>query len=94
MILFFSIGLLSARFKITAPVVSSFTRTTNFTKSNIPQVNVKQVYSEGMIVKHNTFGVGKIIKTVPAGSDILLEIQFERVGFKKLMAGFAKLKII
>ena len=47
-----------------------------------------------MKVKHKTFGVGIIQKTVPMGSDTLLEIKFESCGFKKLMAGFAKLDII
>lgn len=51
-------------------------------------------YSVGMTVEHNTFGVGKILKTVPMGSDTLLEIQFEGVGLKKLMEGFAKLKVL
>ncbi len=51
-------------------------------------------YTAGMTVEHNTFGVGKILKTVPMGSDTLLEIQFSGVGLKKLMAGFAKLKIL
>lgn len=51
-------------------------------------------YTAGMTVEHNTFGVGKILKTVPMGSDTLLEIQFEGVGLKKLMAGFAKLKVL
>lgn len=51
-------------------------------------------YDVGMIVEHNTFGIGKVLKTIPMGSDILLEIQFESVGLKKLMAGFAKLRII
>ncbi|MBR2042962.1 MAG: UvrD-helicase domain-containing protein [Clostridia bacterium] len=51
-------------------------------------------YSAGMTVEHNAFGIGKILKTVPMGSDTLLEIKFETVGLKKLMAGFAKLKIL
>ena len=51
-------------------------------------------YSAGMTVEHNTFGVGKILKTIPMGSDTLLEIQFNGVGLKKLMAGFAKLKVL
>ena len=56
--------------------------------------NKKALYKEGMTVEHNTFGIGKILKTVPMGSDTLLEIKFDNVGLKKIMAGFAKLKII
>ncbi len=51
-------------------------------------------YTAGMTVEHSTFGMGKILKTVPMGSDTLLEIQFDKAGLKKIMAGFAKLRII
>ncbi len=54
----------------------------------------KTDYKVGMSVKHNTFGVGMILSTTPMGNDTLLEIAFENVGTKKLMAGFAKLTII
>lgn len=61
---------------------------------NAPVKNKECKYTSGMTIEHNTFGIGRIIKTVPMGSDTLLEIQFEAVGLKKLMAGFAKLKIL
>ncbi len=51
-------------------------------------------YKVGMTVKHNTFGVGMILSTTPMGNDTLLEIAFDIVGTKKIMAGFAKLTII
>ncbi len=51
-------------------------------------------YVAGQTVMHNTFGKGMIIKATPMGSDTLLEIAFENVGTKKLMANFAKLKIL
>jgi len=51
-------------------------------------------YKVGMTVKHNTFGVGMILSTTPMGNDTLLEIAFDSVGTKKIMAGFAKLTII
>ncbi len=84
------------RFVIEPPVASSaFATKTSFSSAVKPTSSVlKSQYSAGMKVEHNTFGVGSILKTVPMGSDTLLEIQFERVGLKKLMAGFAKLKII
>ena len=47
-----------------------------------------------MQVRHNAFGVGMILSTTPMGNDTLLEIAFENVGTKKIMAGFAKLTII
>ena len=52
------------------------------------------VYKVGMSVKHNTFGTGMILSTKPMGNDTLLEIAFDKVGTKKIMAGFAKLTII
>lgn len=52
------------------------------------------VYSIGQSVSHKTFGNGMILKVTPMGNDTLLEIAFDNVGTKKLMAGFAKLTII
>ncbi len=59
-----------------------------------PKPKTESSYTVGMTVEHNTFGIGVIQKTIPMGSDTLLEIQFQKAGLKKLMAGFAKLKII
>ena len=47
-----------------------------------------------MRVEHKTFGEGFIIKTIPMGNDAMLEIAFDSVGTKKIMAGYAKLKIL
>ena len=51
-------------------------------------------YSAGQRVEHKTFGMGMIVTVSPMGSDTLLEIAFDGVGTKKLMAGYAKLKIL
>ena len=51
-------------------------------------------YRAGMNVEHRTFGEGVVISVAPMGDDSLLEINFKGVGTKKLMANFAKLKII
>ncbi|MBO5852190.1 MAG: UvrD-helicase domain-containing protein [Clostridia bacterium] len=51
-------------------------------------------YKTGMRVEHKTFGEGFIIKTIPMGNDAMLEIAFDTVGTKKIMAGYAKLKIL
>ena len=82
------------RHTLSSPVASSsYARNISFT---VPKKadNSKALYTVGMKVEHNTFGKGEIIKTVPMGSDTLLEIKFENIGLKKIMAGFAKLKII
>lgn len=49
-------------------------------------------YSAGQRVEHATFGKGLIVSVSPMGNDTLLEIAFDSVGTKKLMAGYAKLK--
>ena len=46
----------------------------------------------GDAVMHKTFGQGMILSASPMGNDVLLEIAFERVGTKKLMANFARLQ--
>lgn len=51
-------------------------------------------YSAGMRVRHNAFGEGRIVKCTKMGNDTLLEISFDKVGTKKLMAGFAKLTVV
>lgn len=45
----------------------------------------------GARVSHKTFGVGTLISKTPMGSDFLLEVKFDKVGSKKIMANFAKL---
>ncbi|WP_286167074.1 UvrD-helicase domain-containing protein [Clostridium sp. D33t1_170424_F3] len=42
-------------------------------------------------VSHKTFGEGSILSATPMGNDTLLEIAFDKVGTKKLMANFARL---
>ena len=49
-------------------------------------------FSVGDTVRHMTFGVGVIMSARPMGGDVLYEIAFEKVGTKKLMATYAKLK--
>lgn len=79
------------------PSVQSFTPS-SANKSSFIKQPVKSTtgtaYTVGMNVKHNTFGTGMILSTTPMGNDTLLEIAFDNVGTKKIMAGFAKLTII
>lgn len=42
-------------------------------------------------VSHKTFGEGNIVKVTPMGGDNLLEVQFDKIGSKKIMYKFAKL---
>jgi len=54
-------------------------------------VSASAIFSAGDSVKHATFGVGTIISAKPMGGDTLYEINFEKVGTKKLMGSFARL---
>ena len=51
-------------------------------------------FKAGDAVEHRTFGRGEILKATPCGNDCILEIKFESIGFKRLMAAFAKVKKI
>ena len=51
-------------------------------------------YSAGVRVFHKKFGEGVITKTEPEGEDLKVDISFDKVGHKRLMAKFAKLEII
>lgn len=58
------------------------------TKADPPAVR----FRVGDSVSHKTFGSGMIVSASPMGNDILLEIAFDKVGTKKLMANFARLQ--
>ena len=57
------------------------------------QVDLSQ-YTEGVKVFHKKFGEGIITKTEPEGEDLKVDIHFDKVGNKRLMAKFANLEII
>ncbi|MBR7132843.1 MAG: UvrD-helicase domain-containing protein [Clostridia bacterium] len=63
------------------------------TKDFAAKPTASQTYTVGQQVTHKTFGKGTILSVVPAGGDTLLEIAFENVGTKKIMANFAKLTV-
>ncbi len=48
-------------------------------------------YEAGERVSHKIFGEGTVISATPASNDYMLEIAFDKVGTKKIMANFAKL---
>ncbi len=51
-----------------------------------------ETFVPGDLVEHMSFGRGEVMSVKPMGSDILYEIVFDRVGTKKLMATYARLK--
>ncbi len=51
-------------------------------------------YAVGQTVEHKVFGTGLILSVTSMGGDTLLEISFDKAGTKKIMASFAKLKVL
>ena len=68
------------------PIASSYVAS----KPTAPSVS----YSVGQQVSHKTFGEGMILSVIPMGADTMLEIAFNNVGTKKIMANYAKLTIL
>ena len=58
----------------------------------VAKVSARETLSAGDRVLHPTFGEGDILSAKPMGADVLYEVAFDRVGTKKLMGTYAKLK--
>lgn len=69
--------------------LASFTSTATKT---VEQADVS--FCEGDIVEHRKFGRGVVLSAKQFGKDAILEIEFDSIGHKQLMAAFAKLKKI
>ena len=88
-------GVTTRTYNVSVPTPSYTPSNASRSSFNKPAAKTTQsTYSVGMTVKHLTFGTGMILSTTPMGNDTLLEIAFDKVGTKKIMAGFAKLTII
>ena len=62
-------------------------------KSNEEQVDLSK-YKAGIRIYHKKFGEGTINYVEREGNDLKVDITFDKVGHKRLMAKFAKLEII
>jgi len=65
-----------------------------FTKSAVASSKPQESqldYMVGDTVVHRVFGEGMVVSMTPMANDTLVEISFDRVGTKKIMANFAKL---
>ncbi len=51
-------------------------------------------FNIGDKVSHKKFGGGKILSLSDMGNDVLLEIEFEKLGVKRLMANFAHIELL
>ncbi len=73
---------------------TTFVAARNFGQPSV----IKRICSEDFIsgdkINHKTFGNGTIKSVKKMGNDNLVEIHFDRIGLKKLMANFAKLEKI
>lgn len=49
-------------------------------------------YAAGDTVEHRIFGRGTVLSARPLGGDMLVEVDFEKVGVKKTMANYAPMK--
>lgn len=49
------------------------------------------VFDPGDRVAHNIFGEGTVVKVTPGSGDMMLEIAFDKIGTKRLMANYAKI---
>ena len=59
---------------------------------NVGKTHGYETFSEGDRVEHMTFGLGTVAAVTPMGADMLLEINFDEYGKKRLMATYAKLR--
>ena len=62
----------------------------------VPDIKVNAIpeYKKGQRVRHKKFGDGTVLDAQPLGNDIKLEIMFDTVGKKVLMAAFARPQIL
>lgn len=82
-----------------APQGSFFSSPQNTTKQPVTsgvhyEYEDSEIMRTGRIVQHPTFGRGRILKTEGFGESLTLEIMFTGVGLKKIMAKYAKLKVV
>lgn len=73
---------------------SKGTLSDSFTAVGVTAPNADISFKTGEKVIHKVFGKGEIRRITPMGNDNLLEIAFDKVGMKKIMANFAKLEKI
>lgn len=81
----------SAYAQNSAPVKLNFDP---FAKKSTAKPTEKANYSVGDMVLHKVFGKGMIVSAEPMGSDTMLEVAFDKVGTKTLMANFSKMEKI
>ncbi len=81
------------------PTVNSYAQQTPtkmnfdpFAKKSTQKSTVSAKYSVGDMVLHKVFGKGMVTSAEPMGNDTMLEVAFDKVGTKTLMANFCKME--
>ena len=69
----------------------SFTRPTRVPATTLKKTEAPTI-NAGDSVIHPMFGRGDVLSVTKMGADILYEIAFDKVGTKKLMGSYVKLK--
>lgn len=77
--------------KITESKAGSMSLQQQLARSKPAEKN-RTIFSAGDRVSHNIFGEGTVLSVTKMGNDSLMEIAFDKVGTKKLMANFARIK--
>ncbi len=90
---YFSSGISNKKSKFGLSV-DSFLKNINGVSNVVKPTNNSKDYKVGMMVKHKKFGVGVIKNIEPEDDDFKLEIEFEKAGFKRLMANYTPLEIL
>ncbi len=65
-----------------------------FAKKSAQKSTTTAKYSVGDMVLHKVFGKGMVTSAEPMGNDTMLEVAFDKVGTKTLMANFCKMEKI
>jgi len=86
-------GIDNGKIAVAASPFKSASSLLNTNLNNSKEVDVS-MYKIGQNVYHKKFGEGVITKTEPEGTDVKLDIDFEKSGKKRLMAKFANLEIM
>ena len=71
----------------------SFLNSLGKSKTNKEEVDLSN-FRAGVTVNHKKFGEGVINSVEQEGDDLKLDINFEKVGHKRLMAKYANLEIV
>jgi len=89
-----SIGGFIASNKKKPMINMSSSKSASTTPENTKTQIVLEEFSKGDVVYHKKFGRGIVINSKKYGKDTLVEVAFDTVGTKQLMANFAKLERI